>query len=129
MCAQEAICVPRFLAIFLKHPVGRLVLCKDFPSLMNEGRFPHVGDSIFFCLPLLAENSLLGPVHMIPGQFIALGQLTDPGVNFASVHGLTCVTVHMNYSWPRGNFERRLTRCTTPGNRPCQDNFSPCEQT
>ena len=26
---------------------------------------------------------------MIPGQLIAPGQLTDPGVNFASVHGLT----------------------------------------
>ena len=25
---------------------------------------------------------------MIPGQLIAPGQLTDPGVNFASVHGL-----------------------------------------
>ena len=24
---------------------------------------------------------------MIPGQLIAPGQLTDPGVNFASVHG------------------------------------------
>ena len=29
---------------------------------------------------------------MIPGQLIALGQLTNPGVNFASVHGLTPVT-------------------------------------
>ena len=28
-------------------------------------------------------------VQMIPGQLIAPGQLTDPGVNFASVHGLT----------------------------------------
>ena len=55
---------------------------------MNEGRFPQVGDSIFFCLPRLARNSLLGPVHMIPGQLISSGQLTDPGVNFASVHGL-----------------------------------------
>ena len=102
--------------------------CKD---LMNEGRFPHVGDSICFCLPrlpLLAGNSPLGPVHMIPGQLIASGQLTDPGVNFTSVHGLTSVTVHINFSLPRGNFERRVTRCTTPCNRPCQGNFSPCEQ-
>ena len=37
---------------------------------------------------------VLGPVHMIPGQLIAPGQLTEPGVNFASVHGLTPVTVH-----------------------------------
>ena len=64
---------------------------------------------------------------MLPGQLIASGQLTDPGVKFASVHGLTSVTVHMNLSLPRGNFERRVTRCTTPGNRPCQGKFSPSE--
>ena len=69
-----------------------------------------------------------GPVHMIPGQLITPGQLTDPGVNFASVHSLTHVTVHMSFSLPRGNFERRVTRCTTPGNPPCRGNFSPCEQ-
>ena len=59
---------------------------------------------------------------MIPGQ------LTDPRVNFASVHGLTPVTVHMSFSLPRGNFERPVTRCTTSSNRPCRGNFSPCEQ-
>ena len=32
------------------------------------------------------NNIKLGPVHMIPGQLIAPGQLTVPGVNFASVH-------------------------------------------
>ena len=69
-----------------------------------------------------------GPVHMIPGQLIAPGQLTDPGVNFASVHGLTPVTVHMSFSLPWGNFERRVTRCRIPGNPPCRGNFSPCEQ-
>ena len=42
------------------------------------------------------------------------GQLIDPGVNFASVHGLTPVTVHMSFSLPRDDFERRITRCTTP---------------
>ena len=76
----------------------------------------------------LISHFKLGPVHMIPGQLIAPGQLTDPGVNFASVHGLTPVTVHMSSSLPRGNFERRVTRCTTPGNPPCRGNFSPCEQ-
>ena len=65
---------------------------------------------------------------MIPGQLIAPGQLTDPGVNFASVHGLTPVTVHMSFSLPRGNFEKRVTRSPTPGNPPCRGNFSPCEQ-
>ena len=60
-----------------------------------------------------------GPVHMILGQLIAPGQLTDPGVNFASVHGLMPVSVHMSFSLPWGNFERRVTRCTTPGNPPC----------
>ena len=62
---------------------------------------------------------------MIPGQLIASGQLTDPGVNFASVHGLTSVTVHMNFSWPWGNFERRVYSLYS---RPCQGNFSPYEQ-
>ena len=38
---------------------------------------------------------------MIPGQFIVPGQLTDSGVNFASVHGLTPVTIHMSFSLPR----------------------------
>ena len=65
---------------------------------------------------------------MIPGQLIAPGQLIDPGVNFASVHGLTPVTVHMSFSLPRGNFERRVTRCTTPGNPLCPGDFSRCEQ-
>ena len=65
---------------------------------------------------------------MIPGQLIAPGQLTDPGVNLASVHGLTPVTVHMSFSLPRGNFEGRVTRYTTPGNPPCRGNFSRCEQ-
>ena len=73
-------------------------------------------------------SGIQGPVHMIPGQLIAPGQLTDPGVNFTSVHGRTPVTVHMSFSLPRGNFERRVTRCTTPGNPPCRGNFSPCEQ-
>ena len=50
---------------------------------------------------------------MIPGQLIALGQLTDHGVNFASVHGLMPVTVHMSFSLPRANFERRVTLCVT----------------
>ena len=56
-----------------------------------------------------APSVRLGPVHIIPGQLITPGQLTDPGVNFASVHGLTPVTVHMSFSLPRGNFERRVT--------------------
>ena len=47
---------------------------------------------------------------MIPGQLIAPGQLTDLGVNFASVHGLAPVTVHISFSLPRGDFERRVTR-------------------
>ena len=40
---------------------------------------------------------------MISGQLIASGQLTGPRVNFATVHSLTSVTVHMNFSLPRGN--------------------------
>ena len=65
---------------------------------------------------------------MIPGQLIALEQLTDPGLSFASVHDLMPVTVHMSFSLPQGNFERQVTRCTTLGNPPCRGDFSPCEQ-
>ena len=76
----------------------------------------------------MEKQCFSGPVHMILGQLIAPGQLTDTGVIFASVHGLMSVTVHMSFSLPRGNFERWVTRCTTPGNPPCRGNFSPCEQ-
>ena len=55
------------------------------------------------------ESHMSGPVHMIPGQLIAPGQLTDSGVNFASVHGLTPVTVHMSFS---------LLRATSRGGLP-----------
>ena len=65
---------------------------------------------------------------MIPGQLIAPGQLTDPWVNFASVHGLTPVIVHMRFLLPRGDLERQFTHCTTPDNPLCRGNFSPCEQ-
>ena len=47
---------------------------------------------------------------MIPEQLIVPGQLTDLGVNFASVHGLAPVTVHISFSLPRGDFERWVTR-------------------
>ena len=54
---------------------------------------------------------------MIPGQLIVPGQLTEPGVNFASVHGLTPVTVHMSFRCPgatsRGGLpvvQHRVTR-------------------
>ena len=94
--------------------------------------YSHYSDSISSKKPnrhqAIGSMSLLGPVHMIPGQLIAPGQLTDLWVNFASVHGLTHATVHMSFSLPPGNFERRVTRCTTPGNPPCRGNFSPCEQ-
>ena len=65
---------------------------------------------------------------MIPGQLIAPGQLTDPEVKFASVHGQTPVPVHVSFSLPRGNFERRVICCTTPDTLPCRGNCSPCEQ-
>ena len=65
---------------------------------------------------------------MIPEQLIAPGLLTDPGTNFASVHGLTPRTVRTSFSLPRGNFGRRITCCTTLGNPPGRCNFSLCEQ-
>ena len=52
-------------------------------------------------LKTMQVQLFLGTVYMNPGQLIAPGQLTDPGVNFASVHGLTPVTVHMSFSLHR----------------------------
>ena len=104
--------------------------CYSLPPSLHIANFDKFNfNELFFTKKLYFRHlPNLGPVHMIPGQLIAPGQLTDPGVNFASVHGLTLVTVHMSFSLPRGNFERRVTRCTTPGNPPCRGNFSPCEQ-
>ena len=65
---------------------------------------------------------------MIPGQPMAWEQLTDLRVNFASVHGLTLVTVHMSFSLPWDNFDRSVTCYTTPGNPHCLGNFSLCKQ-
>ena len=65
---------------------------------------------------------------MSQGQLIAPEQLTYPGVNYASVHGLTPITVHMSFSLPRGSFERLVFHCTTLGNPPCRGNFLSCEQ-
>ena len=116
MCAQETICVPHFFSNFSETP------CMKVSFDVRISRWEITFFSSSKNLRLLARNSFLGPVHMPIGQLIALGQLTDPGVNFASEHGLTFVTVHMNLSLPWGNFERWVTHCTTPGNWPCQDN-------
>ena len=62
----------------------------------------------------------LGTVHMNLKQLIAPGQLTDPGVNFASVHACT---VHMSFSLSRRSFERRITRCTTQAARLAEITF------
>ena len=58
---------------------------------------------IFSNCPYFSHQPSIGlrPVHMIPGELIALGQLTDPGVNFASAHGLTPVTADMSFSLHR----------------------------
>ena len=42
---------------------------------------------------------------MIPGQLISPGQLTALGVNFASVHGLEPVTVHISFSFRFWHFQ------------------------
>ena len=66
---------------------------------------------------------------MISGQIIAPGQLTDPGVNFASVHSLTPVTVHMSFRCPVATSRGGLPVVQhVTGNLLCRSNFSPCEQ-
>ena len=66
---------------------------------------------------------------MVPGQLIAPGQLTDPRINFALVHGLMPVTVHMSLSMPRDNkssCKRKVTlapwQFTVPGS--CEQAFN-----
>ena len=73
---------------------------------MNEGRFRKW--EIPFSVVLLDFSStcgeqLLKACSHDPGTAHSSGKLTDPGVNFASVHGLTFVTVHMNFSLPRAS--------------------------
>ena len=100
--------------------------------LICENQQPlHKSDILKQNYSSILTKDVCGHVHMIPLQLIARGQLTDPGVNFASVLGVTPVTVHMSFSLPWGNFERRVTRCTTSDNPPpppCRGNFSSCEQ-
>ena len=57
----------------------------------------------------------LGPVSTNPGQ-----QFTPRGVNFASMYGLTPVSVDMSISLSAGNFARLVTRSSSPGNPPCR---------
>ena len=126
VCTGGDLCSSFFFVILLKHPVWRLVLMWGFPPSDEWGPIPFSFVFLDFTStcgeqPFRACSHNLETAH-------CLGQLTDHGVNFASVHGLTSVTVHTNFSLPRGTFERRVTHCTTPGNRPFQGNFSPCEQ-
>ena len=62
------------------------------------------------------------------GQLVTPGQVSNLGVNFALVYGLTSVTVNMSFSLPRGNFEKQVTRCITPDNPTCRGNVSSFEQ-
>ena len=53
------------------------------------------------------------PRQSLPrGQWVVLGSCEQ------------ALTVHMSFSLNRGNFERRVTHCTTPGNPPCRGNFA-----
>ena len=65
---------------------------------------------------------------MVLGQLIEPEQLTDPGVNFASVHGLMAVTVHMSFSLHRATSRDELPIVKHWVTPPCRVNFSPCEQ-
>ena len=59
---------------------------------------------------------------MIPGLLIAPGKLTDPGVNFTSMHGLTPVTVHVSFFIAPGQLRGNFSSCeqnakVAPGQR------------
>ena len=59
MCAQEAICVPRFFSNFSETPFVKIGF-EDFLRLMNEGRFLEGGRFHFLCLPRLKFTSTSG---------------------------------------------------------------------
>ena len=60
---------------------------------------------------------------MNPGQLVALWQVSHPGFNFESVYDLIPFSVHINFSSPLHNFERRVTRSLELGNLPYRGNF------
>ena len=84
---------------------------------------PVILRPIFHGFCLIGYKSLRAYSHD-PGTTHCPGQLSDPRVNFASVNGLMTVTVHMSFSLLRGNYERWVTHCTTPGNPPFRGNFT-----
>ena len=45
---------------------------------------------------------------MNPGQLVTPGQVSNPGVHFASVYGLTSASVHVRFSLPGVTERRRL---------------------
>ena len=100
MCAQETICVPHFFSNFSETP------CMKVSFDVRISRWEITFSFIFQKFASTCEEQPFRACSHALGQLIALGQLTDPGVNFASEHGLMFVTVHMNLSLPRGNFER-----------------------
>ena len=54
----------------------------------------------------------LGPVHIIQGQLIAPGQLTDPGVNFVSVRHLQRTYSAIDTGVMQGLEKHNLARIT-----------------
>ena len=59
MCAQEAICVPRFLATFLRHPLKVGFDVRISLVCMHEGRFP-AGGRFHFSFVFLDFTSTCG---------------------------------------------------------------------
>ena len=107
--------------------------CKDFPSLMNEGRFPQVGD-IPFSFVFLDFISTCGkhPLRACshdPGTAHCLGVTHWPQGQFClGAWSNVCNCSHEFLLAPGQLREVGYPRCTSPGNWPCQGNFSPCEQ-
>ena len=102
--AQDYFC-PRANFAFRSH--GEKLPRQDgLPSVVQQvtrlSKLPRGNEKLMWTVtgvrPCTEAKLTLGPIHVIPGQFIAPGQVTDPGVNFASVRALTPVTGHMSFS-------------------------------
>ena len=57
-----------------------------------------------------------------------LGQVSNPGFNFASMYGQALASVHMSVLLPWGNFERQVICSSAPGSLHCCGNLFLCEQ-
>ena len=114
----------------IRSPVVILAPPKVFRLFLD--RLKNLSDTIRSTFNSAAEQSCSG-TKIVPELAFPVWTGALSNTHFAtfrvtvrySVSGLAPVTVHMAFSLPMGNYERRVTRCTTPGNQSYLGKFSP----